>query len=280
MCFIEIVFEDTKKYQLAITSVNARIASDSQRQDLLGKLLEEFKSGTDNKGRPFDIVDVQTEAFGFIIAGSHTTAASTTLLLWHLLHTPEALSKLVEEIDNVGADNAKEGVFGVSQLTALPYLQACVSEGYRINPVFVMPLLRTIPNGGRAISGQYLPGLTEVSVCNYAFHHDEAVFGPDLESFIPERWLDPNYDKSGSLIAFGGGHRACIGRNIANAEIQKLVSSLLLRYKLELVQQRTAWSTSPHSKVKQDRMPKTTSFGVSELEGPLLVKVHRRSNSL
>jgi len=148
-------------------------------------------------------------------------------------------------------------------LTTLPYLQACLPEGYRINPVFVMPLLRTIPSCGRAISGQYLSVLREVSVCNHAFHHDEAAFVPDLENFIPERWLDPGYDKSSSLIAFGGGHTACIRRNIERFRSWSRRCSCAKTF--ELVRQHAPWRTSQQSKVKQDHMPKTTSFGVSEL---------------
>jgi benzoate 4-monooxygenase len=60
--------------KLAITSVNRRIAGDSRRKDLLGRLLEELQRGVDSKGNVLDVKDIQTEAFGFIVAGSHTTA--------------------------------------------------------------------------------------------------------------------------------------------------------------------------------------------------------------
>ena len=80
--------------QMAVGPVNKIIVNKTDRKDPLGKLLEELEVGTDSKGMSFDLVDVQTEALGFIIAGSHTTAATSTLLLWHLLHNPFSTAEI------------------------------------------------------------------------------------------------------------------------------------------------------------------------------------------
>lgn len=44
----------------------------------------------------------------------------------------------------------------------------------------------------------------------YAMHRDAAVFGPDAEEFVPERWngLRPGW----GYLPFNGGPRICIGR--------------------------------------------------------------------
>lgn len=253
--------------RMAIESVNNRLAIHSERKDLLGRLLEELEVGEDSKGRQFDIVDVQTEAFGFIIAGSHTTAASTTYALWHLLRTPSALARLRKEIDTVPEPEDSSPSYPSRSTNNLEYLQAVISEGFRINPVFVMPLMRVVPEGGREIASAYIPAGTDVSICNHALHHDEDVFGPDLETFTPERWLDDKYDRSGYLMPFGAGHRACVGRNIALMEIQKMLVSLLARYDIELVALEEERSL---------KMPPTHSFGVSDLKGGMPVRLKFR----
>lgn len=69
------------------------------------------------------------------------------------------------------------------------------------------------------------------------------------------------------LIPFGVGHRACIGRNIATTEICKLVGSILKRYDLEY---------RPQAGGGEGQMPPTISFGITDLEGKMMVKVHRR----
>jgi cytochrome P450 len=44
----------------------------------------------------------------------------------------------------------------------------------------------------------------------YSMHRDEAVFGRDIDEFVPERWegLRPGW----GYLPFNGGPRVCIGR--------------------------------------------------------------------
>ena len=242
--------------------------SKSQRKDLLGRLLQELDQGHDSRGNYLELKDIQTEAFGFIVAGSHTTAATITLLLWHLFHNPDTLERLQNEIRAV-AKNSDNPCYAYSDVANLPYLQACVTENFRISPVFVMPLMRIVPTGGKTIAGEFVPPGTDVSISNHVLHHDAVEFGDNLDKFIPERWLDERSTSSQYLMPFGAGHRACIGRNIATTEIYKVVATLLSRYDFEY--RPSAGDVAlPHS------LPRTKSFGVSDLVGELRVKVNRR----
>ncbi|KAH8587166.1 cytochrome P450 [Bisporella sp. PMI_857] len=255
-----------KLLQMAIDSVNTRLEIESDRKDILGGLLDELRHGTDSRDRKLDIIDVQTEAFGYIIAGSHTTAASTAFLLWHLLHNPTILDKVRKEIDSIpGLRLNPSYPFEASQ--HLPYLQATITEGFRINPIFVMPLMRVVPDGGRHIAGQFIPAGTDISICNYALHHDEAIFGDNLESFNPDRWLEKGYNKQAFLMHFGGGNRACLGKNIARVEMQKLIVSLLRRYDITLVKKLAH---------EEPRIAPTRSYGLANLEGGLIVQLKVR----
>ncbi|KAK5999292.1 hypothetical protein QM012_005617 [Aureobasidium pullulans] len=222
--------------QMAIESVEKRIATPSDRKDLLGRLIEECETGQDSKGTSMDIVDVQTEAF---------------------------------EIDALDLRPEGTASYPFQETNQLSYLQAVVTEGFRLNPVFTMALLREVPKGGTVIAGECIPEGTDVSICNHVLHHDEQVFGPSLEQFDPERWMDAEYDCTAYLIPFGSGHRACVGRNIATAEIQKLVVSLLARYDITL-------ADAPGTSFEQSTMPPTRSFGVADLDGHLTVKLKRR----
>ena len=53
-------------------------------------------------------------------------------------------------------------------------------------------------------------------------------------------------------MPFGAGHRACLGRNNAQVEIQKMVVSLLRRYDVTLVEEQKV----------DNGMPPTSSFGM------------------
>jgi len=83
---------------------------------------------------------------GASIAGTHTTSATTGLLLYHLLHSPENLAKCVAEIDSK-LPPLEEGQAAYPVMIAessAPFLKQCVKENFRITPVFTMPLARRV----------------------------------------------------------------------------------------------------------------------------------------
>ncbi|KAK7531507.1 cytochrome P450 [Phyllosticta citribraziliensis] len=271
-----------KLRQMAIDCVTARLSKpDPTRRDLLAKLIEEYERGIakggNNEDGTLDIADVQTEAFGFIIAGSHTTATTITFLFWHLLHNPSVFAKLEHEVlsqvpssgEKSDGSDAAAACTPYSATTHLRYLSASITETHRMSPVFTMPLMRVVPAGGARIgSSTLLPGGTDVSVCSFALQHDPSVFGGELERFVPERWATDGEDAGARqklLMPFGAGHRACIGRNLATAEINKVAVSLIRRYKMELVGDESVGG-----------MPPTHSFAIADLIGPLRVKLTRR----
>ena len=61
------------------------------------------------------------------------------------------------------------------------------------------------------------------------------------------------------------GHRMCIGRNIAMANILKVLTTVLRRYELEAVG-------------LEDKI-RSLSVGISEKDGPLMCYVRRRQPS-
>ena len=66
-------------------------------------------------------------------------------------------------------------------------------------------------------------------------HFDEAVFGPQVREFCPERFLDKDTARSPSFKPFGGGITYCSGRFIAKREVLAFVAVALHRYDVRLV---------------------------------------------
>lgn len=54
---------------------------------------------------------------------------------------------------------------------------------------------------------------TIIGASAYSVHMDESIWGPNAESFIPERWLggDKMKELDKHLLTFSKGARACIG---------------------------------------------------------------------
>jgi cytochrome P450 len=133
--------------------VSKRIAQrDSKRTDLLARLIEAKDPQT---GKTLDIIDIQTEAFGMVVAGSHTTATTMTFLFYHLLHSPRVMDKLVQELVASDPGTRLSSMEGMADNV---YFQACIRENLRYTPSFVMPLPRRVPDGGREIAGELIPG--------------------------------------------------------------------------------------------------------------------------
>ncbi|KAL4914950.1 cytochrome P450 [Aspergillus aurantiobrunneus] len=239
------------------------------RKDILTNLI---KAQHPETGERLTRIDLETEAFGFIIAGTHTTSATSTLLFYHLLHNPDFMKMCVEEIDsNLPTLGPTEPAYSVTTAeSSLPFLRNCVRENFRITPVFTMPLPRRVMDpAGITVEGNYFPQGASLAVCNHAFYHNPAVWGPDHKIFNPSRWEDPDISaKARLLMHFGLGGRQCIGKTVAMTNIYKLLSTLLKEFTFELAD------------VEEGRykgtIPDLVSVGISDLKGPLLVRARVR----
>ncbi|KAK0377918.1 isotrichodermin C-15 hydroxylase [Colletotrichum limetticola] len=247
-----------------------------QRKDILTSLILARHPDT---GEKIARVDLEAEAFGMIIAGTHTTSATTTLLFWNLLHSPEALSKCVQEVDEnlTSLDNGKNAYSITEVESSLPFLRTCVKENYRITPVFTMPLARrvTAPEG-IMVAGRHIKQGTSVAVCNHAFHHNPQVWGDDHGVFDPSRWDQPETAaRARYLMHFGLGGRQCLGKTLAQSNIYKLTSTLLREFDFQLadpMERGLATNGSFHGV-----LPDLISVGVSDLAGPLMVTASART---
>ncbi|RDK43604.1 benzoate 4-monooxygenase cytochrome P450 [Aspergillus phoenicis ATCC 13157] len=211
------------------------MSKSDDRKDILTNLILAKHPDT---GEHLTQTDLETEAFGFIIAGTHTTSATTTLLFYHLLHNPRYMEECVKEIEtNLPPLTYGETAYSVSAAeAALPFLRNCIRENFRITPVFTMPLARRVMSPtGVMIDGQHIPQGTSIAVCNHAFHHNPDVWGNDHNIFNPYRWENTEIAaKARILMHFGLGGRQCIGKTIAMTNIYKIMSTLLREFNFEL----------------------------------------------
>ncbi|KAI3548812.1 uncharacterized protein CCOS01_13119 [Colletotrichum costaricense] len=190
--------------------------------------------------------DVEQESYGALFAGSDTTAIAFRSLFYHLMHNPDIYRRLEAEIDQAVSESRLSMPPVYKDASQLPYLCACIKEALRIHPGAQLSLPRTVPPQGMTISGQFIPGGYTVGINAAVLHFDKKVFGQDAESFNPDRWLDTsraNYmDKY--MMAFGGGTRTCLGKNIALIELHKLTPHLVWNYRFEFYDQnKTTWHT-------------------------------------
>jgi cytochrome P450 len=175
-----------------------------------------------------DLGEVIVNGTLFIIAGTETTAGFLTGL-FNLITRAEdkhVLDKLTAEIRS-SFQSEKELRF--EELVKLPYMTAVIEEGLRMFPSAPIGFVRTVPEGGDTVSGEFIPGGTTVSVCMWAATKSERDFQDPYE-FRPERWLDRENnktDKLGASNAFSLGPRGSIGRNLSYMEMRLIIAKLL-----------------------------------------------------
>ncbi|KAJ5523622.1 hypothetical protein N7513_013166 [Penicillium frequentans] len=185
--------------------------------------------------------DIFTTCITNIGAGSDTTSVSLTSVMYHLMANPskyETLCAEIHEADKQG--NLSSPYISFQEAQKLPYLQACIKEALRMHPATGLPLARVVPEGGTTLCGRFFPAGSIVGVNAWVIHSNKSVFGADAELYRPERWLESSELSSAmdrNFMAFGGGARTCIGKNISLLEIGTLVPNLIRTFHFELVDQ-------------------------------------------
>ena len=167
--------------------------------------------------------DPQHFAFGDVLnglasninAGSDTTAASLSSIVYHLYSNPKILQRLRTEISEAKQQGHLSTPITFNESQQLPYLQAVIKESMRMIPAVAMLLDRTVPEGGAEICGHYFPAGTSVGIHPWVAHQNTVVFGMDAAAFRPERWLknEQNEDQLAKRCGRAGDGRQVSGQS-------------------------------------------------------------------
>lgn len=123
----------------------------------------------------------------------------------------------------------------------------------RMHPGVCMLLERYVPETGLKLpDGSFVPPGTAVGINPYVAGRNKGIWGEDADTYRPERWLqgegetDTAYKDRLRLynaadLTFGGGSRVCIGRNLAQLELYKIVATLIRKYEISLVDPDQPW---------------------------------------
>ncbi|KAB5551056.1 cytochrome P450 [Coniochaeta sp. 2T2.1] len=132
----------------------------------------------------------------------------------------------------------------------LAYIDAIANEVLRWRPV-VVGGVRHFTKTQDSYAGYHIPANSIVLPNAFAICRDESVFGQDVESFIPERWLAdaedegkkaPSIDACGFNVTalkdlpqtgFGFGRRICTGRFIARSQLFIQMARMLWAFEVE-----------------------------------------------
>lgn len=200
---------------------------------------ERFDASDEKSGRDRDMLDAfmkhgltQIEVEGGIVlqilAGSDSTATTIRMTFLLLLTNPRVYNRLQTEIDKAIADgDVTFPVIQNAEALRLPYLQAVIKEGLRLWQPLNGIATKDSPKEGLTVNGVYIPGNTQVCMSQHSMMRRKDFFGPDPDTFRPERWLDSDTDHVKQQeriweLSFGTGRFSCLGKGIALMELNKV----------------------------------------------------------
>jgi cytochrome P450 len=188
-----------------------RRGRDEERDDVLSMLL----AARHEDGTPMSGQELRDELVTLLVAGHETTASELAWAAERLVRAPDALRRLVEEVDRGDDEDA--------------YLTATVHETLRRRPVLPNAAPRLIKQP-ITVGGWDYPVGACLAPNAYLLHHDPAIY-PEPYAFRPERFLD---EPPGTYtwIPFGGGRRRCLGASFALLEMKIVLRAVLERHEL------------------------------------------------
>ncbi len=201
-----------------IEELEGGAAAGSNRADLLGVLVEDF-----------DDNDIRSILFDVVIAGSDTTASTTTAALY-VLHLPENAEFLKRARDEAYATNAGGSIALDDIRSSMPVIVGVAREILRLFPP--VPFVgRTATESGTLCDGQYKVDVGETFCFSPWFLGRDGSCWESPNTFNPQRWIDDPINggapSSFSWLPFGAGPRGCLGTRLGLTEVVLGIARLL-----------------------------------------------------
>nr|QZM07479.1 cytochrome P450 monooxygenase CYP4BN53 [Lasioderma serricorne] len=173
--------------------------------------------------------ELREEVDTFMFEGHDTTASAISFLLYSLSMYPDVQKKVVDELDQIFADDPKRQPT-YQDIQDMKYLEMVIKETLRLYP--------SVPVYGRElveddiIAGVKVPKGTTIAIAAFATQRNPRLF-QEPERFLPERFDSNNKLASPyAFIPFSAGPRNCIGQKFAIFEMKSTVSKILRHYEI------------------------------------------------
>ncbi len=125
----------------------------------------------------------------------------------------------------------------LEQKPRLDYLNAVIAESMRKSTVVSSGVPHFVEED-LMVMGYFFPKGTNVMASLTTIHNDPEIWGPDVEDFNPQRFLDSGTGKfqaNDNLIPFSVGKRFCLGKNLAEQEFFLFFANLMHQFQFEAV---------------------------------------------
>ncbi|KAK0452920.1 fatty acid hydroxylase [Desarmillaria tabescens] len=202
----------------------------TEKRDILYSMMNEKDPKT---GLKLSDESITNNLLTFLIAGHETTSGVLCFVIYYLLKHPDVMRKLQKEVDGILGDEPAQ----LGDFSKMPYLNAVLRETLRLQPTaairVVYPPEDTVIGRGK----YFVKAGQAIALQIWDSHRDPSVWSDDAEEFRPERMLDGKFEAAppNAWQPFGFGLRGCIGRPFSWQEMSLVITSIIQRLDLSLV---------------------------------------------
>lgn len=164
-----------------------------------------------------------------VTAGSESVKTTINWIMVYLIHHPDVVKKMKNEIDQNVSNNSLPKM---NDQSTLIYCQAVINEVMRMaNVVPVTPNHATELDYN--LRGHFIPKGSSVVALLYACHMSPK-YWDNPEEFRPERFIcdQGRLRNPKAFIPFGKGQRNCLGDTMARSEVFLAVTSLVQNFSI------------------------------------------------
>ncbi|XP_075494501.1 cytokinin hydroxylase-like [Primulina tabacum] len=203
--------------------------SESYGNDLVGMLLSEMKKKRESNKFSLNLQLIMDECKTFFFAGHETTALLLTWTVMLLASNPLWQEKVREEVKQVCTNGGEPSVDQLSKLTLLGMV---INESLRLYPpASVLPRMAF---EDIKLGELFIPKGLSIWIPVLAIHHNEEIWGKDVNEFNPSRFASKSYSPGRHFIPFATGPRNCVGQSFALMEAKIILSMLISRFSFTL----------------------------------------------
>ncbi|XP_033639523.1 lanosterol 14-alpha demethylase-like [Asterias rubens] len=211
-------------------AIQERRDSEDPDDDMLQTLLTTtYKNGT-----LLTDDEVAGMCIGLLLAGQHTSSTTSSWLGFYLAKNKDIQDRCYREQLEVCRDDIDDPLT-YDQVKEMSLLDRCLKETLRLRPpIMTMMRMAKVPV---TVQGYTIPPGHQVCVSPTVNQRIEDQWMPEPMTFNPDRFIDESASNSDkfSYVPFGAGRHRCIGENFAYVQIKTIMSVLIRKYELSLV---------------------------------------------
>ncbi|KAL1760262.1 cytochrome P450 [Schizophyllum commune] len=233
---VRVAFDELEKYMSEMVKERRLSTIESERHDLLSRFLEE----NDQDASAMDFRGILSNIFVFLVAGHETVAHSICFALALLALHPEEQDKLRQHVNSILPKDGRHPTY--DDMNKFTRTMAVFNETLRMFPPAVsVPKISAqdqVVTGTQLSNGSKIsipcPAGTAISFSISGLHYNSH-YWESPHDFKPDRFLG-DWPKD-AFAPFALGSRACIGRKFAETEGVAILSLLISKYKVEIMEE-------------------------------------------